>query len=283
MSVVDLVSSKKIIDIKFKDGKRDIISNIRHYLNEAANVEMVMIAFMDVKSIQIWDSQKWECLSVVNTFGRIGPVDFLIEIHDILIVTSTYYAPQPLSIQIFDIFGNKKKALKDSNKNVCSLEIYFDEIKKKNFIIAGSDNYIISYDYEDNKVYKKYMDSTDYFNGSHFSLKIREEKYITKIIESCTDGNIRIWAFDSGTLLNKIRAHINSIYWLSMIEENLIVGSEDGNVIIINLNNNEINYKYEEDNIFITTKIVKTNILGDILAVQSFGESSIIIYKISNN
>ena len=108
------------------------------------------------------------------------------------------------SIKIFDLKGNEIKIINDSNDNTIFIDSYYDKKKSKNYIITGNSGYIKSYDYINNKIYHIYKDKKDDDN-SHDSLIISDKEEIIKIIDSCEDGNIRIWNFHSGDLINKIK------------------------------------------------------------------------------
>ena len=57
------------------------------------------------------------------------------------------------------------------------------------------------------------------------------------MIESSMDGNIRIWNFHSGELLNKIKVCDKGLNGICLWnDENLFVGCEDKTIKLINLN-----------------------------------------------
>ena len=57
------------------------------------------------------------------------------------------------------------------------MEIYYDNNINKNFIVTGNELGIISYDFEENKIYNKYIEKCeDLFLSDHNSLLIIKEK-----------------------------------------------------------------------------------------------------------
>ena len=85
------------------------------------------------------------------------------------------------------------------------MNIFYDKNLDKYFIVTGIEKGVISYDYQEFKIYKQYIEKNDdLFLDDHDSIIIIQEKEFVKIIESCEDGCIRIWDFHSANLLNKI-------------------------------------------------------------------------------
>ena len=64
---------------------------------------------------------------------------------------------------------------------------------------------------------------------------------IIKLIESCYDGNIRIWDFHKGNLLNKINISNEWLRGICLWNKNyLFVGCDDKTIKLIDLNKNII-------------------------------------------
>jgi WD40 repeat protein len=112
---------------------------------------------------------------------------------------------------------------------------------RKNYILAGNNSFIKSYDFNENKIYHKYVDKTegdDGDNEDHDSIIILNEEII-KIIESSEDGNIRIWDFHSGILLKKISISQHKLYGICLWSNDYLIVS--GNRILSLAINNETN------------------------------------------
>ena len=75
-----------------------------------------------------------------------------------------------------------------------------------------------SYDYSKNELYIKYLDNLNE-KKPHCSIVINNNKKITKLIESCDDGIIRIWNFHSGALLKKINIRRKQFFIWNMLME----------------------------------------------------------------
>ena len=84
----------------------------------------------------------------------------------------------------------------------------------------------------------KYCDNS---NNVHNSIIIDDKSLIIKIIESCEDGNIRIWDFYSGELLNKIKISNKRLYEICLWDNKYIfVGCEDNTIKLVETNMNLI-------------------------------------------
>ena len=59
-------------------------------------------------------------------------------------------------IQIYDLEGNKKTGIFDSSECNYFIDTFYDNKLSKYFIISGSNGKAISYDYNQNKLYKIY-------------------------------------------------------------------------------------------------------------------------------
>ena len=72
----------------------------------------------------------------------------------------------------------------------------------KYYIITGNEGFSQSFDYDNNCEYFKYKDNDKNYNINSIVIKNNIEG--THLIESCSDGVIRIFNFNSGLLLSKI-------------------------------------------------------------------------------
>ena len=87
--------------------------------------------------------------------------------------------------------------------------------------------------YEKNNIYHRYKDNNIY---GILSIIIKNNKGITKLIESCGDGNIRIFNFLSGLLLYKIKISNSQLYGMYLQNDNyLFVGCEDKTIKIVDI------------------------------------------------
>ena len=213
-------------------------------------------------NIKIWNFNNLECIvdiKKINEFGFLYSAYFLHDRDDnkIYIISSNcYWSDSSEPIKIFDFNGNKIKELNDSDCRTFFIDNYYDDKLNNNYIIAGCHHSVKSYDYNKNQLYKAYSDEdededdhTDN-NNDHFSIIIKNIDGIIKIFESSCDGNVRIWNFHSGLLLNKIKI---SDSWLKGIclsdNDYLFVASVDSSITFIDLKNSKIiqDFKIHKD------------------------------------
>ena len=76
---------------------------------------------------------------------------------------------------------------------------------------------------------------------SHLCAIIYDKEELVKLIDSCYDGNIRIWNFNTGELLNKIRIYNKEIYGICLWnDEYILAGCKDKTIKLIYLKKGKI-------------------------------------------
>ena len=228
--------NNKIINI-IKNAHEKYITNFRYYSDKRK--DLIISISQNDNNIKLWNVNNFECLlNIKNIYknGELYSACFLYDNNHIYIITSNYnWKNSNLeSIKIFNLKGKIIKEIEDSDDNTFFIYSYYDNNLYKNYIITGNKGYVKSYDYIQNKIYHKYSDNNTY---PHCSLTINSNDKIIKLIESCDDGNIRIWDFHSEKLLNKIKVNNNYLFGICLWnDEYLFVGSDDKKIRIINLN-----------------------------------------------
>ena len=162
------------------------------------------------------------------------------------------------------------------------IDTYYDKKFSKNYILTGNYGYVKSYDYDENKLYHKYCDNN---SKSHDSIAININEDLIKLIESSEDGNIRIWNFHSGILLNKIKINNRSIYGICLWNnEYLFVGCRDKAIKLVEIKSGKIIKNYSGDNNYaLTIKKVTLPKLGECLISQGWKNEQIKIWvKLAN-
>ena len=233
----DLNQQKKVTEIK--NAHKQFITNFRYYFDSINERNVIMSISCEDNNLRLWDIKNWECivnLKNVYNFGYLFSGCFLVEKNIPYIVTSNCnnYGNSGV-IKIFDFHGNKIKEISNSNEETIFINTYYDEITSRNYILTCNNGYVKSYDYNKNELYRKYYDNE---NGDHNSLIIKNDDDIIKIIESCCDGNIRIWNFHSGLLLNKIKVNDGRLISICLWNNSyLYVGCSDKTIKLIELKN----------------------------------------------
>ena len=232
-------------------------------------------------NIRIWNVNNWECILNIADINRDGFLNsgcFLLDNYEIYILSSNSKS-EP--IKMFNLNGQKIKEINNSNEPTYFIDTYYDNLLSNKFIITGNDGYVKSYLINENKIYYKYDDNENIFASSyaHYSIIVKKFENIIKLIESCDDGNIRIWKFHSGILLRKIKISDEGLRGICLYNDDyLFVGCKDKTIKLINLDNELIiqNIKSHENEV-ITLKKIFHPFFKNILLSQNFKQSKIYI------
>ena len=137
----------------------------------------------------------------------------------------------------------------------------------------------MSYDYNEMKMYHKYIDGNN--TRGHFSIIINSNEKIIKLIESSYDGNIRIWNFHSGLMLNKINVNDSRLFSICLFNNNyLFVGCEDKTIKIIDLEKGIISKNLTKHNREVIGLKIFNNSYSSYILSQGFLSDQIKLWKI---
>ena len=214
------------------------------------------------------------------TYGHLYSACFLKDNNNNYIVSSNYSEVDDVEfIKIFDFKGNKIKEINNSNEITFFIDSYYDKILYKNYIITGNLNYIKAYNYNQNKLYRLYDDKG---KGYHFSIIVISNEEVLKLIESCEDGQIRIWHFHSGSLLKKIKVTDDILNGICLYNNNyLFVGCDDNTIKLLDLKNGIIlKYLYGHSKEVLNIKKIKHPKYGECIISQGYEDDQIKIWEI---
>jgi len=272
------LNNNKIIK-KIKKAHEKYISNLRHYLDKINNRDIIMSISCQDCNIKLWNAYNWECLINIENIYKNGELDsacFLLE-NDINYIVTCHDeedSSKSENIKVYDFFGNNIKEIDNSNDISYFIDSYYDESFFTNYIITSNNGYIKSYDFNRNKLYRTYCDKEQ---RGHFSFIINNENGIVKIIESICDGQIRIWDFKRGYLLNRIKVSDYRVFGICLWNEKyLFVGCEDTKIKLIDLKNGKIiNELTGHSKDVITIKLINHPKYGKCLISQGLEEDQI--------
>jgi len=283
----NLVNNKKINEIK--EAHSEQITNFRNYFDEINHRDLIMSISANDNNIKIWNEKNWECISNIkriNKIGRLYSACFLNNKHHIYIISSNNNwdkTKETESIKVFDLKGRKIKEINDSNTTTFFIDSFYCDKFSKNFIITGNSNSINSYNFDENKKYKKYFDNEKSKDDDHYSIIIFKKDEKIELIDSSCNGIIKIWDFFSGSLIKKI---IVSQRWIKGIclwdDDNLFVGCLDNSLKLIDLKNGNI--IQNENNLIdpiLTIKMIEHPKYGKCLITQGIKEINIWIQSIN--
>ena len=279
----DIIYNKKINEII--KAHENYITNFRYYYEIINKRDLILSISADDNNIKLWNINNFNCLLNIeeaNKKGCLFSACFLSYNKQINIVSSnSTFNAEP--IKIFDLKGNKIKTIKNQKDSVYFIDTYYDNNLSKIYLLIGSQGYTSSFDYIKNDFYKIYHDDN---NECHDSIIIHDKNKneIVKLIESSKDGNIRIFDFNSGKNLQKIK--VSNLYLVSIClwsENYLFVGCGDKNIKLIEINKGKTIKKLNGHENSVTTlkKIIHPK-LGECLISQGYEINQIKLWSNKN-
>ena len=221
-----------------------------------------------------------------NINGILYSACFLIyENKNYIISSNCNWEEIPENIKVYNFTGNIIKEIPNSNEITFFIDIFYDFINNKIYIINGNKNYIKSYDYEDNKLYHEYKDnSPENEDRSHFIVIINKIQHNINLIESCDDGYLRTWNFHSAELLSKIKVNDGNLYGMCLWNNKyLFVGCNDKNIRLVDLDKKEvIKILKGHTSEILTIKKIEHPEYGKCLISQGLNKDQIKIWTIDN-
>jgi len=263
----DLIKNKKIKEIK--NAHENYITNFRYYFDNINHRDLILSISDKDNNLKLWNHNNWECLLNIKNINNGGDLDsacFLNNNNQLYILTSNERKDAD-PIKVYDFNGNKIKEIKDSNYNTFFIDTYYDNKSFNNYIITGNAGYVKSHNYNNNTIYHKYCDND---RGAHVSIVMKNNNKQIQLIESSYDGNIRIWNFDSGILLNKIKISEDKLYGICQWDNDyLFIGCSDKTIKLIDIKNRIIIKSLTGHNDFVfTIKKIKLPTYGECLISQ---------------
>ena len=220
-------------------------------------------------------------LKNTNVSGWIFSACFLNNNNHNFILTNNIDLDICESIKFYDFKGNKIKEINESNEITYFIDSYYALKLSNNYIITGNKGFAKSYDYNSNGIFHKYNDNNDKKYEFDNVIIINKEKLI-QIIASSRDGNIRIWNFHTGILLNKIKINNCKLYGICLWNrEYLFVGCDDKNIKLIDLNKGIVIKDLNGHNKSVATiKKIIHPLYGECLLSQNMDNSQIKLWII---
>jgi len=271
------LSEKRSVCKKFKAHK-NFITNFKYIYDEENYKDIIMSISKKDNNIKIWDWNNFELMADIiniNENNFLYSACFLKTDNNIFIITSNGKNLQAFqsnenfeNLKLYNLQGELISKIEDTNDCTYFIDIYYDNNLDKNFIVTGNFNYVKSYDFDNKCLYHKYFENN---NGIHPSAIINKIGEKIKLIESCEDGNIRIWGFHSCELIRKIKTENNNLYGICLWNENYIfVGCKDQSIKLIELKNGLLikNLKGHKGRIISFKKIIQPD-NNEILFSQS--------------
>ena len=279
----DIINKQKINEIK--KAHQYHISSFRYFLDDMNKRDLLLSLSCDDNNIKVWNINKYECLLEIKNVNKSGFLDsayFLKDNNEIYIITSNKNinnSKKTESIKVFDFKGNHIKNINDSNEDIIFIDTYSDNKLSKIFIIACTNDNCKSYDYYKNEIYHKYIDYS-----RSCDIVINDQEEIVKLIKSCYNGNITIWDFNSGLLLNTIKICTTILREICLYDnEYLFVGCDDKTIKLVDYKNLKLIKELSgHNNKVISIKKIIHPQYGKFIFSQGAGDDLIKLWTISN-
>jgi len=284
----DITNDKKVNEIK--NAHEFYIINFRHQFDKKEKRDLILSISCYDNNIKLWNINSLECLlnikneneggESLSCFLNNNEYNYIISIN---YISTSNNSSSLYKINTIDFNGKIIQEMTDYNNRTFFIDSFYDKELKINYIITGNEGYSKSYNFQENKMYHQYFEKD---NRGHHSIIIYNDIEIIKLIESSFDGNIRIWNFHSGILLNKITTNnISNAGWLYGIclwnNDYLFVGCYKGIIKVIDLKKGAILKELKEHKEqVICIKNIKIPKFGDCLISQGYGSNGIKLWPI---
>ena len=290
--IYDINSKNELF--KSEERHNNYITNIKHIYDKTNKMDIVMTISKKDNNIKIWnatDQKKETEILNANKKNFLYSACFLQDKYEIKILTSNgknlqaYQTNENFeNMKLFNLKGELIKEINDTNDCTYFVDIYYDENSSKIFILTGNYNYVKSYIYETNETVSLYHKYYECNNGIHPSVIINTFERKIKLIESCEDGNVRVWHFHGGLLLMRIKVCEDNINGLSLYNNKYVFVATDDQIIkLVDLEEGSIiNKYYAHSNEVLNLKIINHPKFGNILISQAYEEDKIKIWTIDN-
>ena len=279
----DIFENKIFLEIE--QERKITTSCFSHYRDNNKKRDLIMSIEPISNDIKIWNFTKnFQLIRMfhkINKHGYLNTANFFTDDNIIYIMTSNhrYTGKNVEPIKIYDLKGNKIKELKDSNENVSFLDSYHDRKINKKYIIAAFSRYIRVYNFNENSIYNVYKDK---YNPFHRNVIVNDnDDKLTKLIESSSDGYIRIWDFHKAKLIKRILINNNkeSVFGFCLWNNECIFAGVKDDIVLLNINTEEIYSRkdYGKSNIIVIKKLNHPE-FGECFLTKSKGDHLIKIW-----
>lgn len=275
------------------DQKVNEVLNAHHekitYLNKYTNRKNKINVMLSISSVdnnlKVWNISNFQCLCSIlgiNKQGWINCACFLNNNNQVYVLTTNSFgfSKKPDPIKVFDLKGRNKNNIKDSQTNTYFIDVYYDDMSSKKYIITGNAGFCRSYDYNQNIVYRTYFDND---SRIHVSSIIKEKGDKVELIESCQNGSLKIWDFHKGYKIGIINFFPNGYYDICLWDNDYLLSYSKGekNIEILDLNKKIIikTVKINNKRLIKISKVIHSQ-YGECLVFQE--ENGFMLWKLQN-
>ena len=276
----DIINKNIIVEIK--NAHKSYIIEFRHYLYKTKIKEKkdLILSISEDNNIKIWDVNNIECIFNIfpYTKGQINSSCFLYDNNknELLIISSNFSenTSDLESIKIFNLKGEEIKKINDSKYITIFIDSFYDNKYQKNYIITTNKFSVISYDYEENKLYHNYTKEIFLYDCTSIIIynKDRSKNEIIKIIYSTGNGFIKIFDFHLGIFLYEIKINKGYIFSICLLDEKYLFScGKSFNREINKINDENLDMQIIHINGETKVKIINHPIYGKCILTKNLG------------
>ena len=134
----DLINNKKINEIKNAHNKN--IVNFRHNFDKLNKRDLIISISAEDNNIKLWDITNFNCLLHLKNINKVGELFsgcFLNIDCNIYILSTNINRYNSEPIKVFNLNGNIIKEISDSKEDTVFIDVFYDNLLSKYFIITG--------------------------------------------------------------------------------------------------------------------------------------------------
>ena len=276
-------NTKVTVIIKAHDK---FIYNLRHHLFEKEQKDL-LLSISEKNDLKIWNIDNCECiLCLPNKYNN---ACFMNLGKKILYIAASFNSNFRFNknVDIYNIGGKQIQSIAQYNRVVERMESFFNEKNGCNYLIIGHENSLNFFNFTKNmhcKTFSLFENTNEYIN-SRINFKLYSIiKFNRNICCSFYGGIICVFDFPNFDYLYRIKLTKKDLFDILFIDGNYLVASNDGNLKLIDIINQErkpnINSTQDKINYFITIKKISHPKHGEILLAQRLNNSKIQMYTI---
>ena len=278
----NLIDNKKMNEIK--NPHEYIIDNIRYFFDKINNRDIILS--LCYGNLKIWNINL-ECILNINDIMLMSACIFnnINQSNIIYIINKT--KPIYMIMKVYNLNGNLDREINlvpefdlTDLPSKEFIDCYYDTQSSKNYILLCNTSTSFSFDYNNQKIYRKYKENFDSNYNQERNIIIKVEQNSVKLIESIREGRINIWDFHSGNFLKTIYIINNfkndffiydkfSIYGICLWKENyLFIWCSNFMIKLVDLNEGKIVYKFKTHVSSVSIKVINHPKFGECLISQ---------------
>lgn len=293
------LTKEKVVTVIVNAHHWENIFTIKHFQDKEKNQDIIISGSNFHRCIKVWSLKNWKCLVTIENIYQKG---YMISIsifnhitidnnnnntnsintinnnvknnsNKLYIITSSKDKEE--LIKVWDFNGSLAKDINDSNDNMTGfIDSFYDQNNNKDYIISGNEGYLKSFDFKENKLYKKYQNEN---YSKHFSALINYFNNKINLV-SCSDfGDLCYWDFNSGNLIKKIKIGVGAVGMCLWNENYIIAGDRNSyEIYVIDIKTGEKVKKINEHkSVVCCIKKIWDPVHGECLITQGWGNDQI--------